>query len=100
MRNLAPIALGIALSLGASGAALAACPHYPDDARSHYVENGTRHMMCLGEQLSETAESTARQVQLQQRLNEIQAQIARQQQQIQAQIAASMPSLPTVPVLP
>lgn len=77
-------------------AAWAYCLHFPDDARTHFIENGQRHLLCLEQELSATTEAQAAQVQLQQTLAELQAQIARQQAQAQAAVTLSLPVLPSL----
>jgi hypothetical protein len=97
MKSFALIAVLFAAAL-MPGAALAYCPHFPDDARTHYVENGQRHLICLEGELNDSTAAQTAQVQLQQSLAELQAQIARQQAQAQA-LAAQSIAQPAIPSL-
>jgi hypothetical protein len=82
---------------GMPSMAFAYCPQVPDDASSHYVDNNTRHMLCLKDELSDATQAQAAQVQLQQQLANLQAQINKQL--LDQSAALSVPTLqfPTRP---
>lgn len=94
MRKLVPIAAALLLAVLPAGSVLAACYNLPDDARSHYVENGTRQMLCLQDELNAATQAQANDVQIQQQLAQLQQQIQQQQTRLQQSIAVGQPSLP------
>lgn len=88
-----PLLVSLLLA-AASAPALAACPSFPDDASTHYIENQEALMLCQQDEIATSAAARARELKLQADLQALQIELEQTLKLQQQLAAATAPALP------